>query len=162
MDGVSGLRLVKFRMLRSPQEACSPISKQNSERRAEWMLRKFLLILKIQFPKRSLSEILKWIEDKSKLIPNRVSSLLSKLLNNKLKKDNSTFKNLLLRPKRKKLKTKRESEKKKCNLSSRRREWNSKVKMKSTILNFKLKSNWRPTNLMQLNTRPSKLILTTN
>jgi len=136
MDGVSGLRLAKFKMLRFPLEVCSLTSKQNSERRAEWMLRKFPLILKIQFPKRNLSEIPNTTEEESKPRPSRKSSPLNKLLKSKLKKENSTPENLLSRPKRRKPKTKRESERKKCNSSSRKREWSSKVKMKSTKLSF--------------------------
>lgn len=136
MDGVSGLRLAKFKMLRFPLEVCSLTSKQNLERRAEWMLRKFPLILKIQFPKRNLSEIPNTTEEESKPRPSRKSSPLNKLLKSKLKKENSTPENLLSRPKRRKPKTKRESERKKCNSSSRKREWSSKVKMKSTKLNF--------------------------
>jgi len=117
MDGVSGLRLVRFKMLRFPQEVCSLISKQNSERRAEWMLKRFLLIHKTQFPKRNLSEIPNSTEERSKLRPNNKSSVLNKLLKSKLKKENSTPENLLSRPKRRKQKTKRESERKKCNSS---------------------------------------------
>jgi len=117
MDGVSGSRLVRFKMLRFPQEVCSLISKQNSERRAEWMLRRFLLIHKTQFPKRNLSEIPNSTEERSKLRPNNKSSVLNKLLKSKLKKENSTPENLLSRPKRRKPKTKRESERKKCNSS---------------------------------------------
>jgi len=144
MDGVSGLKLVRFKMLRFPLEVCSLISKQNSERRAEWMLRKFQLIHKILFPKRNLLEIPNSTEERSKLRPNNKSSPLNKLLKSKLKKENSTPENLLSRPKRRKPKTKRESERKKCNSSSRKREWNSKAKMKSTKLNFKSTNKKRP------------------
>jgi hypothetical protein len=145
VDGVFGLRLARFKMLRFPQEVCSLIYKQNSERRAEWMQRKLLLILKILSLKRNLLEILNTTEEESKLRLNKKSSLLNKLLKSKLKKENSTPENSQLKPKRRKPKTKRESEKKKCNLSSRKREWNSKAKTKSTKLNFKSTSKKRPT-----------------
>merc|ERR1712166_1047598 len=102
------------------------------------------------------------IEDKLKQIPNKKFILLSKLSKFKLKRDSFTLKNLQSKPKRRKLKTKRKSEKKKCNSSSRKREWSSRGKMKSTTLNSRSKSNWRQTNLMKLNSKPNKLILTTN
>jgi len=93
MDGVSGLRHVKFKMLRFPLEVCSLTSKQNSERRAEWTQRKFPLILKIQFPKRNLSEIPNTTKEESKLRPSRESSPLNRILKSKLKKENSTPEN---------------------------------------------------------------------
>lgn len=52
-DGAFGLRPVKFKMWRFLQEAYLLIFKQNSERKVEWMLRRFLLILKTQFPKKN-------------------------------------------------------------------------------------------------------------
>ena len=45
-DGVSGLRLVKYKMWQLLLRACSPTCRQSSERRVEWKQKRFPLRLK--------------------------------------------------------------------------------------------------------------------
>jgi len=67
-DGVSGLKLAKFKMLRSHQEVYSPTCKQNSERLREWRLKRLMLILKISSKKKNSLEMLSSAENNLKVI----------------------------------------------------------------------------------------------